>query len=152
MVTVTVGEKLFDTVEDVVADGLITLFMEKNNADKYLQSQRSSLVTIQNSLGGRSPSSSNGIGSTLTPIAEHDITFDHDQVKELPITNGYGADPMATLVPRSLPTSDPLKSPDAESVVSDSQVCLVYSCIFLYILVYPCYYCIVPIFGGGKSW
>ena len=134
-----IGEKIFDSVEDVVADGLITLFMEKHNADKYLQSQRSSLVTIQNNLGGRSPSSSNGIGSTLTPIAEQDVTFDHDQqVKDLPIANGYGADPLATLVPRTLPTNDPLKSPDNESVVSDSQVCLVYSCITLYILVYYC--------------
>ena len=134
-----IGEKLFDSVEDVVADGLITLFMEKHNADKYLQTQRSSLVTIQHGLGGRSPSSSNGIGSTLTPIAEQDVTLDHDQqAKDLPIANGFGADPLATLVPRTLSTSDPLKSPDNESVVSDSQVCFVYSCIALYILVYYC--------------
>lgn len=119
----------------MVADGLITLFMEKHNADKYLQSQRSSLVTIHNNLGGRSPSSSSngipandGLRSTLTPIAEQDFTFE----EPLPIANGYGADPMATIVPRPLLTGDPLKSPDNESVVSDSQV---YSCILLYILI-----------------
>lgn len=110
--------------------------MEKNNADKYLQSQRSSLVTIHNNLGGRSPSSSNGftndgVRSALTPIAEQDFTF--DEVKEsLPIVNGYGVDPLASIVPRALPLVDPLKSPDNESVVSDSQVYLVYYCIFLY--------------------
>lgn len=122
-----VGEKLFDTVEDVVADGLITLFMEKHNADKYLQSQRNSLVT---SAVGRTQPSNNGLfvanESTLTPIAEQDITCDDQQVNEPSlVANGYGVDPTATIVPHTLPTPDPLKSPDDESVVSDSQVHIV---------------------------
>ena len=128
--------------------------MEKNNADKYLQNQRSSLVTIHNSLGGKSPSHSNGVSlgneaswSTLTTIAEQDAICDIDeQVKEkFPIANGYGIDPLATLVPRALPIVDPLKSPDDESSISDSQVypcillyILVYYCISLYTIVYPC--------------
>ena len=149
------GEKLFDTVEDVVADGLITLFMEKHNADKYLQNQRSSLVTIHNNLGGKSPSHSNGVplvneGSwpTLTTIAEQDAICEiDDQVKgKFPLPNGYGIDPLATL-PRFLPIVDPLKSPDDESSVSDSQVypciLLIYSCISLYLLVYIILLCIL---------
>ena len=124
------GEKLFDTVEDVVADGLITLFMEKHNADRYLQSQRSSLVTIHNNLGGRSPSSSNGIcvtaeglRSTLNTISEQDVMCENEQVEEnFSCRNDCGIDPLATLIPHALPLVDPLKSPDDESTISDSQV------------------------------
>lgn len=36
----TVGEKSFDTIEDLVQDGLITLYMEANNVEDYLQSAR----------------------------------------------------------------------------------------------------------------
>ena len=125
--------------------------MEKHNADKYLQTQRSSIVTtIHNNLGAsKSPSSSasngltsEGLRSALTPIAEQDFTFDNEPTKEPSlIANGYGIDPMATVVPHALPTGDPLKSPDNESVVSDSQVhpcinTLVYFCILLYIIVF----------------
>ena len=125
-----VGEKLFDTVEDVVADGLITLFMDKHNADKYLQSQRSSLFTAHNNLSSvrAHQPSNNGVSealhSSLTPIAEQDFTFDDERAKEvLPIANGYRADPTATIIPRQLPSIDPVKSPtDDESIVSDSQV------------------------------
>lgn len=121
------GEKLFDTVEDVVADGLITLFMEKNNADKYLQSQRSSLVTLHNHLGAtksQQQCSDNGVGgSNLATISEQDATCDDEQVKtSLPVANGFGVDPTMTLIPHSVPIGDPIKSPDDESVVSDSQV------------------------------
>ena len=137
------GEKLFDSVEDVVADGLITLFMEKHNADKYLQNQRSSLVT----LGVKSPSHSNGVPfineglrSTLVTIAEQDVTGDEQQ-KEL--VNGYGIDPLATLVPRTLPIVDPLKSPDDESLVGDSQV---YPCIFLYTI--NLFLCVIAIYNS----
>lgn len=35
-----VGEKPFDTIEDLVQDGLITLYMEANNVEDYLQSAR----------------------------------------------------------------------------------------------------------------
>jgi len=125
---ITLGEKLFDSVEDVVADGLITLFMEKHNADKYLQSQRSSLVTIHNSVEGRSPNNglSEGLRSNLTPIAEQDLTFDDQQTKQpsSSTANGYGEDPTMTLVPHHYTpaTVDPIKSPDDESVISDTQV------------------------------
>ena len=34
------GEKPFDTIEDLVQDGLITLYMEANNVEEYLQSAR----------------------------------------------------------------------------------------------------------------
>ena len=103
--------------------------MEKHNADKYLQNQRSSLVTFHNNLGGRSPSTSNGV-STLTTIAEHTRDKDEQVMEQITIPNGYGVDPLATLVPRTLP--EPLKSPDDESVVSDSQVLL---CISLYTII-----------------
>jgi hypothetical protein len=35
-----VGEKPFDTIEDLVQDGLITLYMEANNVEDYLQTAR----------------------------------------------------------------------------------------------------------------
>jgi hypothetical protein len=35
-----VGEKPFDTIEDLVQDGLITLYMEANNVEEYLQTAR----------------------------------------------------------------------------------------------------------------
>ena len=38
---VCAGEKPFDTIEDLVQDGLITLYMEANNVEEYLQSARS---------------------------------------------------------------------------------------------------------------
>ena len=34
------GEKPFETIEDLVQDGLITLYMEANNVEDYLQSAR----------------------------------------------------------------------------------------------------------------
>ena len=34
------GEKPFDTIEDLVQDGLITLYMEANNVEEYLQTAR----------------------------------------------------------------------------------------------------------------
>lgn len=37
-----IGEKPFDTIEDLVQDGLITLYMEANNVDLYLKSARES--------------------------------------------------------------------------------------------------------------
>lgn len=39
-----VGEKPFDTVEDLVQDGLITLYMEANNVEEYLQSARQTRI------------------------------------------------------------------------------------------------------------
>jgi len=120
---------LFDTVEDVVTDGLITLFMEQHNADKYLQNQRTSLVNIHSSLGGKSPSSSNGVSftteglrPTLNTISEDAMCEDEQVEEKLLFTNGCKVDPLATLIPRALPLVDPLKSPDDESIVSDSQV------------------------------
>ncbi|KAL5473980.1 hypothetical protein EMCRGX_G028550 [Ephydatia muelleri] len=38
-----VGEKPFDTIEDLVQDGLITLYMEANNVELYLKSAKESL-------------------------------------------------------------------------------------------------------------
>ncbi len=40
VVCVCVGEKPFESVEDLVQDGLITLYMEANNVEEYLQSAR----------------------------------------------------------------------------------------------------------------
>lgn len=37
------GEKPFDTIEDLVQDGLITLYMEANNVELYLKSAKESL-------------------------------------------------------------------------------------------------------------
>ena len=36
----SLGEKPFETIEDLVQDGLITLYMEANNVEDYLQSAR----------------------------------------------------------------------------------------------------------------
>lgn len=38
--SLVVGEKPFDTIKDLVHDGLITLYMEANNVEDYLQSAR----------------------------------------------------------------------------------------------------------------
>ena len=38
------GEKPFDTIEDLVQDGLITLYMENNNVEEYLQSARETRI------------------------------------------------------------------------------------------------------------
>lgn len=45
-----VGEKPFDTVEDLVQDGLITLYMEANNVEEYLQSARQTRIVHQTSI------------------------------------------------------------------------------------------------------
>ncbi len=37
------GEKPFETVEDLVQDGLITLYMEVNNVEDYLKSARETM-------------------------------------------------------------------------------------------------------------
>ena len=34
------GETTFDDIEDLVADGLITLYMEENNVEEYLRTAR----------------------------------------------------------------------------------------------------------------
>ena len=36
----TVGEKTFENITDLVADGVITLYMEANNVEEYLKSAR----------------------------------------------------------------------------------------------------------------
>lgn len=41
------GEKPFDTVEDLVQDGLITLYMEANDVEDYLQSARQTRLVHQ---------------------------------------------------------------------------------------------------------
>ncbi len=38
-----VGEKPFETIEDLVQDGLITLYMEVNNVEDYLKSARETM-------------------------------------------------------------------------------------------------------------
>lgn len=39
------GEKPFESVEDLVQDGLFTLYMQANNVEEYLQSARNTHVT-----------------------------------------------------------------------------------------------------------
>ena len=38
-----IGEKPFETIEDLVQDGLITLYMEVNNVEDYLKSARETM-------------------------------------------------------------------------------------------------------------
>ena len=47
-----VGEKPFETIEDLVQDGLITLHMEANNVEEYLRSARETRISHTTSLGG----------------------------------------------------------------------------------------------------
>jgi len=47
------GEKPFDTIEDLVQDGLIILYMEANHVEEYLQSARETRVTRQASTVGQ---------------------------------------------------------------------------------------------------
>ncbi len=44
------GEKPFDSIEDLVQDGLIILYMEANNVEEYLQSARETRITRQASM------------------------------------------------------------------------------------------------------
>ena len=46
------GEKPFETIEDLVQDGLITLHMEANNVEEYLRSARETRISHTTSLGG----------------------------------------------------------------------------------------------------
>lgn len=46
------GEKPFETIEDLVQDGLITLHMEANNVEEYLRSARETRVSHSASVGG----------------------------------------------------------------------------------------------------
>ncbi|XP_065898363.1 N-chimaerin-like isoform X2 [Dysidea avara] len=132
-----VGEKLFDNVEDVVADGLITLYMEKHNADNYLQRQRSSIISSLGSTQNGSvkqqkplPKLPSGFidndlnkdtRCALTPIVEQEFNFDDNSRSQLPIANGYNADPTMSIMPRNdLPGhNDPVNSPE-DSLVSES--------------------------------
>jgi len=136
-----VGEKLFDTVEDVVADGLITLFMEKHNADSYLQRQRSSIISSSSIVNGGSvrqqkplpklPSClidndlNKDLRCALTPIVEQEFNFDDKARPQIPITNGYNADPTMSIMPcndHDPPSyNDVVNSPE-DSVVCESQV------------------------------
>lgn len=50
-----VGEKPFDTVEDLVQDGLITLYMEANDVEQYLQSARQTRIIRQSSISNTDP-------------------------------------------------------------------------------------------------
>ncbi len=49
--SVNVGEKPFETIEDLVQDGLITLHMEANNVEEYLRSARETRLTHSTNLG-----------------------------------------------------------------------------------------------------
>lgn len=59
------GEKPFDTIEDLVQDGLIILYMEANHVEEYLQSARETRLTRQASITGANdvPSLSSDITS-----------------------------------------------------------------------------------------
>lgn len=70
----TLGEKPFDTVEDLVQDGLITLYMEANDVEEYLQSARQTRIIRQSSI-------SNADALHMAPL--HPA-----QVPEEPMANG----------------------------------------------------------------
>jgi len=141
MVTL-IGEKLFDNVEDVVADGLITLYMEKHNADNYLQRQRSSIIsssqlgTTQNgSVRPQKPLPQLPSGfidndlnkdtrCALTPIVEQEFNFDDNSQPGLPVVNGYSADPTMSIIPHNdFSGNGDLINSLEDSLVSESQVC-----------------------------
>jgi len=127
----------------VVADGLITLYMEKHNADNYIQRQRSSIIsslqlgaTQNGSVKPKKPlpklpscfidnDLNNDTRCALTPIVEQEFNLDDSSRPQLPIANGYCADPTLSIVPRNdLPcNSDPVNSPE-DSLV-ESQVCCI---------------------------
>ena len=124
----------------MVADGLITLYMEKHNADNYLQRQRSSIISSLGSTQNGSvkqqkplPKLPSGFidndlnkdtRCALTPIVEQEFNFDDNSRSQLPIANGYNADPTMSIMPRNdLPGhNDPVNSPE-DSLVSESHVC-----------------------------
>jgi hypothetical protein len=65
-----VGETSFDSIEDLVADGLITLFMEDNNVEEYLknaQDKRASTVVPAGDPSGRNGLELEGTPPPLPP-------------------------------------------------------------------------------------
>ena len=65
---ITAGEKPFDTIEDLVQDGLITLYMEANNVDLYLKSARESRSGHR---GDQPPPTSSSPAPTSQTECEH---------------------------------------------------------------------------------
>jgi hypothetical protein len=66
----SVGETSFDSIEDLVADGLITLFMEDNNVEEYLknaQDKRASTVVPAGDPSGRNGLELEGTPPPLPP-------------------------------------------------------------------------------------
>jgi len=112
--------------------------MEKHNADNYIQRQRSSIISSLQ-LGATQNGSvkplkplpklpscfiDNDLNKdtrcALTPIVEQEFNFDDSSRPQLPIANGYCADPTMSVVPRNdlSCNSDPVNSPEDSLVES----------------------------------
>lgn len=78
------GEKPFDTVEDLVQDGLITLYMEANNVEDYLQSARQTRIVHQTSIN------STGDIMDLTPVQDGNGKVLNMQVEDLSLQPSHG--------------------------------------------------------------
>lgn len=71
------GEKPFDSVEDLVQDGLITLYMEANNVEEYLQSARQTRLVHKPSFNS----------TRSDPIDLSTVPEEHTHLGEEPVFN-----------------------------------------------------------------
>ena len=76
--SLSLGEKPFETIEDLVQDGLITLHMEANNVEEYLRSARETRLTHSTSLGAPPADPPNLSPIHETTPAEHPVFFDNE--------------------------------------------------------------------------
>lgn len=79
--TCDIGEKPFDTVEDLVQDGLITLYMEANHVEEYLQSARQTRVVRQSVSSNTDPLDMTPVQLGPAPIEEESV-FNGDVLSE----------------------------------------------------------------------
>ena len=98
------GEKTFDEIDDLVADGLITLYMEANNVEEYLQTARrkKSTNTMPTASLIRREESGNGVPFTPPPPIpprgpRHSMMLRPDPgTPESMGTGSLGADPIVS--------------------------------------------------------
>lgn len=76
------GEKPFESVEDLVQDGLITLYMEANHVEEYLQSARNTRVIQRSS----------SIPSAVDPLDLTPMQEGPAHLAEEGVFNGEGAE------------------------------------------------------------
>ena len=76
------GEKPFESVEDLVQDGLITLYMEANHVEEYLQSARQTRIVQRSS----------SIQSATEPFDLTPVQEDPTHMGEEPVFNGEVAE------------------------------------------------------------